>query len=112
MFTLQRQPVTAISPRSASATSGKGKAVAFADPPAPAPPPLSFLIGENGVLAAESGGDMADWKRFREAGLLDEAAMERKDCEALLHKLSKRQNKTLEFLYLWNMGYLMNMALH
>uniref|UniRef100_A0A2N9H3Z9 Uncharacterized protein n=1 Tax=Fagus sylvatica TaxID=28930 RepID=A0A2N9H3Z9_FAGSY len=98
MFTPQRQPVTAISPRSASAASGKGKVVAFADPPAP--PPLSFLIGENGVLAAESGGDMADWKRFREAGLLDEAAMERKDREALLHKLSKLQNNVYFFLSL------------
>jgi hypothetical protein len=99
MFTPQRQPwqpVTTISPRSASAATGKGKAVAFADPPAP--PPLGFLSSEGGVPVAEGGGDMADWKRFREAGLLDEAAMERKDREALLHKLSKLQNEVSFFL--------------
>ena len=87
--------MTAISPRSASTMTGKEKAVAFADPPAL--PPLSFMIGESNVPMVESGGDMADWKRFREVGLLDKVSMERKDHEALLHKLSKLQNEVYFF---------------
>jgi len=90
MFTPQRKAwpaMTAIAPRSASAAAtGKGKAVAFPD----ITPPLDSLSGE----AAEiGGGDMEDWKRFREAGLLDEAVMQRKDREALLLKLSKLENE-------------------
>ncbi|KAF3959202.1 hypothetical protein CMV_015969 [Castanea mollissima] len=104
MFTPQRKAVTAIAPRSASASAaaatGKGKAVAFAD----IPPPLDSLSGE--AAAAEiGGGDMEDWKRFREAGLLDEAVMQRKDREALLLKLSKLENELYDYQY--NMGLLL-----
>lgn len=104
MFTPQRKAwpaVTAIAPRSASAAAtGKGKAVAFAD----IPPPLDSLSGE--AAAAEiGGGDMEDWKRFREAGLLDEAVMQRKDREALLLKLSKLENELYDYQY--NMGLLL-----
>lgn len=92
MFTPQRKAwpaVTAIAPRSASAATGKGKAVAFPD----IPPPLDSLSSEAAAAAEISGGDMEDWKRFREAGLLDEAVMQRKDREALLLKLSKLENE-------------------
>ena len=92
MFTPQRKAwpaVTAIAPRSASAATGKGKAVAFPD----IPPPLDSLSGEAAAAVEIGGGDMEDWKRFREAGLLDEAVMQRKDREALLLKLSKLENE-------------------
>lgn len=82
-------PAVTVAPRSTSA--GKGKAVAFVEVPEQPPPPQHSLSGKGS--AGLDTGDMDDWKRFREAGLLDEAAMERKDREALLDKITKLQNE-------------------
>ena len=67
-----------------SATGGKGKGVAFSESPAP---PRGSLE-ENGE-GSEGGQDAAVWKRFQEAGLLDQASLERKDREALVQGIAK-----------------------
>lgn len=104
MFTPQRKPWPALTitprtepPRTATpnprTAAGKGKAVAFVDGP---PPPRDLL---NDAPKAAAGGfesnDSDDWRRFREAGFLDEASMERKDREALLERIAKVQREVI-----------------
>lgn len=111
MFTPQKKPWTGISlapGKEASAagrigvgariatpnpsSSGKGKAVAYVDgpahPPTPLPPPPVGFLNENGGRDLGNMENMEDWRRFKEAGLLDEAAMERRDREALIEKVA------------------------
>lgn len=95
MFTPQRKPSPAITltPRTAAPnvssskpdSQWKGKAVAFLDGPPPPPPPRG---GDGGSFE-----NMEDWRKFKEAGLLDEATLERKDREALLEKALKLEKE-------------------
>ncbi|KAK6921802.1 hypothetical protein RJ641_012309 [Dillenia turbinata] len=108
MFTPQRKSYAGVSltPRNVGereSVAGKGKAVAVVESPSP-PPPLG-LLSDSGKRVAMESGEMEDWRRFREVGLLDEASMETKDREALLEKVSKLQNELFDYQY--NMGLLL-----
>lgn len=109
MFTPQRKAWSTVSftPQrggagtSSNINSGKGKAVAFDDDP---PPPLGSLseTREKVMVVGIDAGNAEDWKKFREVGLLDEAAMQRKDQEALIGKVTRLEKEVrLSIGFVW-----------
>lgn len=105
MFTPNRQWTgPSRTPRSEVRTpnpTGKDKLVAFID--GPPPPPPRGLLSDNGDRAETE--NMEDWRRFREVGLLDEAALERRDREALLEKVQRLERELHDYQY--SMGLLL-----
>ncbi|KAL6011020.1 hypothetical protein ACLOJK_001464 [Asimina triloba] len=96
-----------------SSRSVKGKAVAIEGglPKSLLPPPAASS-GENGGAAVDGGGGSELWQRFREAGLLDEAALEKRDREALVDRISKLEHEiTAEYHELHEYQYTMGLLL-
>ncbi|KAG0462995.1 hypothetical protein HPP92_021471 [Vanilla planifolia] len=85
---------------------GRGKDVIGEDA-TPLPPPPQALLAENVAEAMDGngGGGSEDWKRFREAGFLDEKGLLKKEKEHLLTRLTALEREHEECLY--NMGLLL-----
>ncbi|XP_058195299.1 nuclear matrix constituent protein 1-like [Rhododendron vialii] len=99
MFTPQRRSAPRFTPRSEGETHNRNSG----NPP---PPPLG-LLNESGMMAAEdgAGGMEEDWRRFREAGFLDEGEMERRDLAAVAEKVSRLERELFDYQH--NMGLLL-----
>ncbi|CAA3002439.1 Hypothetical predicted protein [Olea europaea subsp. europaea] len=116
MFTPQKHqwPGLSITPRreaeprpdrSTPNPTGKGKAVAYIDGPAAPPPPLGLLSESGDIIKVNDLENMEDWKRFREAGFLDEISLERRDREALEERIARFERELFDYQY--NMGLLL-----
>lgn len=98
MFTPQRKPfpgsATAMTTRNTrSSVKGKGKAVAFADDlPGNLPPPPVSSLGKEVVSVADED-EAEDWRRFKEAGFLDEAELAKRDRQALQDRVTKLEEE-------------------
>ncbi|KAI8527599.1 hypothetical protein RHMOL_Rhmol12G0087700 [Rhododendron molle] len=99
MFTPQRRSALRITPQSEGGTHNRNSG----NPPLP---PLG-LLNESGMMAAEdgAGGMEEDWRRFREAGFLDEGEMERRDLAAAVEKVSRLERELFDYQH--NMGLLL-----
>ncbi|XP_004297151.1 PREDICTED: putative nuclear matrix constituent protein 1-like protein [Fragaria vesca subsp. vesca] len=102
MFSPLRKAPAALSltPRN----TDKGKAVAYVDGP---PPPLGSLSEIRSGGGAKTSPELqnADWRRFKEVGLLDEAAMERRDRQELANKVDRLEAELYDYQH--NMGLLL-----
>ncbi|XP_073021542.1 nuclear matrix constituent protein 1-like [Primulina eburnea] len=114
MFTPKRQwPGLSINPKNEAQqspfpgrqnpTAGKGKEVAFVDGPADPPPPPTGLLSEDRDRTDVE--NMEDWRRFRKVGLLDEAALERRDREAAMDRIQRLERELFDYQY--SMGLLL-----
>ncbi|KAK1279752.1 putative nuclear matrix constituent protein 1-like protein [Acorus gramineus] len=81
----------------------KGKGVVGAD--LPPPPPLDSLEANGGEGDGGSVGEAEVWRRFRQAGMLDPASMERKDKAALVERVDSLERELYDYQY--NMGLLL-----
>lgn len=82
-----------VNARSAGGLSlGKGKGKSVAADALPPPPPQASL-GGNGSDGAGGAGDVEVWRRFREAGLLDESVLQRKEKAALVQRISELETE-------------------
>ncbi|OMO83566.1 putative nuclear matrix constituent protein 1-like protein-like protein [Corchorus capsularis] len=106
MFTPQRKTWGGLTPKppTNAKTGEKGKTVAFLDDPRKLPPPPVVSLSSPLNVGLEDEG-MEDWRWFKEAGLLDEASLERRDHEALVERLSKIEQELHNYQY--NMGLLL-----
>lgn len=75
-----------------ASTKGKGKSVVEA-----APPPQA-LLGDDGEDAFGGSTEVEAWRRFREAGLLDQSVLQRKDREALVQRITELEKEVIIFL--------------
>lgn len=66
-------------------------------------PPVASLDDNRGnsVVGFDGGGDLEAWRRFQEAGLLDEAGLEKKDREAFVEKIRKVEQEVREEPNFW-----------
>lgn len=105
MFTPQRKGwVGFLSPNGNPNSSSKGKAMAATQESLP-PPPRDSLAENGGMdVAGVSGGvkggisggisgDMESWRLFRDAGLMDESVLAKKDREALAQRITELEKE-------------------
>ncbi|KMT08442.1 hypothetical protein BVRB_6g141190 [Beta vulgaris subsp. vulgaris] len=108
MFTPQRKaPWTPLSSaptrRTLNSSSEKGKTPWTPLSSAPTPPPTTSLAASE--TDGFDRGNSDDWRKFKEAGLLDESALEKKDHQALLNRISRLEKELFDYQY--NMGLLL-----
>lgn len=75
---------------------GKGKNVVEE------PRPPQALLGENaGDTIGGWGAEVDAWRHFRDAGLLDESVLQRKDREALIQRINAVEKEVIDAIYLF-----------
>ncbi|CAI9777910.1 unnamed protein product [Fraxinus pennsylvanica] len=88
-----RREVAPVQERSTSNPTRNGKAVAYIDGSVAPPRPLGLLSESGDITRVNDLENIEDWRRFREAGFLDEMALERCDHEALLEGIVRLEKE-------------------
>ncbi|XP_042438255.1 nuclear matrix constituent protein 1-like isoform X1 [Zingiber officinale] len=83
-----------------SSLKGKGKSVV--EEPRP---PQALLVENGGDTIGGWGAEVEAWRHFRDAGLLDESVLQRKDREALIQRINELEKELHEYQY--NLGLLL-----